>query len=183
MLSGPPLPLPHDFPLRQLLVLVQQVENDLGVWLRGCGRELRVSITGEKTRCRVLISGDLGLLLGSCGRVAVRQGTHPVVLGANVLIGWRALQVVTGTPYLPYEERLNEVFPGAQPNDDGFLVPVESRTPEDVLADCLTHGIPVVGSRIFYRAPNTQLAGGGGAAGGTGLIPEAETQGDAAGGS
>lgn len=74
------------------------------------------------------------------------------MLGANVLIGWRALQVVTGTPYLPCEERLNEVFPGAQVNDTGFLVPVESRTPEDVLADCLTHGIPVAGSRMSYRA-------------------------------
>lgn len=151
MFSGPPLPLPHDFPLRQLLVFLQ-VDNDLGVWLRGCGRELRVSLTTSGRRSKVLISGDLGLLLGSCGRVAVRQGTRPVVLGANVLIGWRALQVVTGTPYLPCEERLNEVFPGAQPNDDGFFVPVESRTPEDVLADCLTHGIPVTGSRILYRA-------------------------------
>jgi hypothetical protein len=74
------------------------------------------------------------------------------VLGADVLIGWRALQVVTGTPYLPCLERLAAVFPGVQLNPAGFHAPIESRTPEEMLADCLTHGIPVVGSRIIYRA-------------------------------
>lgn len=170
MFSGPPLPLPHEFPLAQLLTLTQATKG-VGAWVRGCPRQLRLHPTGLGRFGSVLISGDLGLLLGGCARVALREGAQPLVVEAEVLIQWRVLQVVTGTPYLPCPERLNEVFPGAQANHAGFFVPVESRPPEGVLADCLTHGIPVTGSRIIYRAPNAKLLGGGGAAGETGLSP------------
>ena len=125
----------------------------MGAWLRGCGRELRLYISAAGRCSSVLISGDLGLLLRRSSRVAVREGSQPVVLEAEVLIGWRALQVVTGTPYLPCLERLTALFPRAHLNPAGFQVPIESRAPEEVLADCLTHGIPVAGSRIIYRAP------------------------------
>lgn len=154
MFSGPPLPLPHGFPMRQLLTLIQARE-DVGVWLRGCGRELRLRTNAAGRYSSVLISGDLGLLLRCCSQVAVREGSHPVVLGAEVLIGWRALQVVTGMPYLPRLERLKEIFPGARLNPAGFHVPIERRPPEDVLADCLTRAIRVLGSRIVYCAPST----------------------------
>jgi hypothetical protein len=152
MFSGPPLPLPHDFPLRQLVTLVQY-RNDVGVWLRGSARGLRLSIRACGTSSKVLINGDLGLLLRSCAEVVVRQGSQPVVLGAQVLIGWRALQVVTARPYLPCLEWLRDIFPGANLETIGFRVPIDGRAPEDILADCLTHGIPVAGSRIVYRAP------------------------------
>jgi hypothetical protein len=75
------------------------------------------------------------------------------VLAAELLIQWRALQVVTGMPYIPCLERLTEIFPGAHLNPAGFHVPLSTRPPEEVLADCLAHGIPVAGSRIIYRKP------------------------------
>lgn len=76
-----------------------------------------------------------------------------VVLPAESIIQWRALQVVTATPYLP-AQRLSQVFPGAQLNPAGFHVPIRDRAPEEVLADCLTHEIPVLGSSILYCVPS-----------------------------
>ena len=99
------------------------------------------------------MSADLGLLLGRCSRVALREGKEAVVLEASQLIQWRALQVVTATPYLPKIERLKDLFPGADLNPAGFQVPIQGRPPEEVLADCLRHAIPVSGSRIVYSVP------------------------------
>jgi hypothetical protein len=152
MFSGPPLPLPHEFPLAQLLTLTQATKG-VGAWVRGCARQLRLHPTGPGRCGSVLISGDLGLLLGGCVRVALREGAQPLVVEAEVLIQWRALQVVTGTPYLPRLDRLREIFPGALLDHVGFRVPIQSRPPEEVLADCLTHEIPVAGSQIIYCAP------------------------------
>jgi hypothetical protein len=149
MFSGPPLPLSPDFPLQSLVTLTPALAH-LGAWVRGRTRDLPLSLTDY--RCQVLISGDLGVLLRRCQRVAVRQGTQPVVLEANRLIEWRALQVITGMPYLLPAELLREVFPGAQPRADGFEVPICDRAPEEVLADCLIHAIPVAKSQVVYRA-------------------------------
>ena len=104
-------------------------------------------------RWPVLISGDLGFLLRRCSEIAVREGSQPLVLESELLIQWRALQVVTGTPYLPGPERLKELFPQAEIDDLGFHVPTQSCAPEEVLANCVTHGIPVAESRIIYRVP------------------------------
>ena len=148
MFSGPPLPLPPDLPLRELLAYAAS-HGTLGAWMRGCRNGLRLYDAGE-SRCRVLISPDLGLLLGRCSHIALREGTELVVLEAERLIQWRTLQIVTATPFLPGLERLSTMFPGAHLDPSGFQVPIPASSPEEVLGECLTHGIPVSGTRILY---------------------------------
>jgi hypothetical protein len=82
-----------------------------------------------------------------------------VVLQAELLIQWRVLQVVTGTPYLPGLERLSDIFRTAHLGPTGFQIPIPTRTPEEVLRECLAYGIPVAGSRIVYaRAEEASIA-------------------------
>jgi hypothetical protein len=81
-----------------------------------------------------------------------------MVLDAEAIIRWRVLQVITGTPYLPAPERLRELFPEAELDDVGFHIPITKCPPEEVLADCLTHGIRVTGSRIVYCAPRVTIS-------------------------
>jgi len=100
----------------------------------------------------MLLSEDLGWLLGRCGHIAVREGQRPRILSADQLIEWRALQVITGCPHLDCGESWQRIFPGAYPESTGFGVPVGSRPPQEVLADCLAHGIEVKGTRITYRS-------------------------------
>jgi hypothetical protein len=152
MFSGPPLPLSPDVPLRQLVVHACP-PGILGAWMRGSTQELRLPGGPMRSGARILVSADLGLLLSRCNRVAVRENAELMVLDAELLIQWRVLQVVTGTPYLPGLERLWKWFPGFSPSPAGFSIPIATRSPEEVLADCITHGIPVAGSRIIYRAP------------------------------
>ena len=151
MFSGPPLPLPSDLPLNFLLDQVRPPET-LGAWTRAPTHRLQIHCPRGG---RILVSADLGLLLGRCSRVALREGNEAVVLEASQLIQWRALQVVTATPYLPEIERLKDIFPGANLDSTGFHVPIQCHAPEDLLADCLTHAIPVAGSRIVYCVPPT----------------------------
>jgi hypothetical protein len=106
----------------------------------------------------MLLSGDLGLLLSRCSHVAVRDRWRARVLTAEALIGWRALQVVTGTPGLPAGKTLQEIFPAAFLSDAGFCVPAEGATPEAVLAECLRRGILVTESRIVYRGGGPALS-------------------------
>ena len=101
----------------------------------------------------MLIAGDLGLLLRHCTRVLIREGNHAVLLQSELLIQWRALQVVTATPYLPCPHRLKELFPDSEIDHHSFQVPIRRCPPEAVLADCLTHGIPVAETHIIYRPP------------------------------
>jgi hypothetical protein len=101
----------------------------------------------------VLASPDLGFLLSRCDHVALREGEQLVVLEAEKVIHWRALQVATATPYLPGVDRLRAQFPGLRPNAGGLVVPIRTRSPEDVLAECLAVGIQVAGSRIVYSVP------------------------------
>jgi hypothetical protein len=150
MLSGPPLPLPHDIPVHQLLAYARQ-PGTLGAWVRGSVRTLHLYESASGDSHRLLIGPDLGLLLGRCDRVVLRMGTLPVVLDAEAIIRWRVLQVVTATPHLPPLERLNEIFPAARPDSSGFQIAISSRTPEHILAQCLAHGIPVRESRIIYQ--------------------------------
>jgi hypothetical protein len=152
MLSGPPLPLPHDIPLHQLLAHARQ-PGTLGAWVRGSVRTVHLYEAASGATHRLLIDPDLGHLLSRCNRVALREGNQPVVLDVEAVIRWRTLQVVTSSPYLPGLQQLHEIFPGAHLNSSGFQVAISSRTPEDVLAECLTHGIPVRESRIIYHAP------------------------------
>jgi hypothetical protein len=121
--------------------------------VRGAKHRLRVHSTSDNHLSPILVSADLGFLLSRCSRIAVREQTELVVLEAELLIQWRVLQVVTATPYLPCLSLLKEMFPGVRLNAAGFHVPTQSRSPEEVLADCMTHGIPVAGSRIIYQVP------------------------------
>jgi hypothetical protein len=98
----------------------------------------------------VLVSPDLGFLLGRCSRVAVREGQLPVVLEAEMVIQWRALQVATATPCLPGIERLQALFPGLRFSPSAVLVPLRTQSPEEVLAGCLAEGVPVTASRVVY---------------------------------
>ncbi|MEO8090952.1 MAG: hypothetical protein ABI703_11705 [Gemmatimonadales bacterium] len=98
----------------------------------------------------MLASSDLGFLLGCCEEVAVREGKRTVVLAADTVIQWRALQVAIATPYLPGLERLKALFPELQVTTNGFVIPLRRESPEEVLAYCLGEGVRVAGSRIVY---------------------------------
>jgi hypothetical protein len=151
MFMGPPLPLPSELPLEWLL---RQLSPGavFGAWVGQASRALQIRCLAGS---RILVSADLGLLLRSCSRVACREGSEPVVLPAELLIQWRALQVVTATPYLPGLERLSAAFRGARFDSDGFLVPIPHRSPEEVLAECVAVGMQISGSRIVYTVPST----------------------------
>jgi hypothetical protein len=158
MPAGPPLPIPSDYPLARLIDLVHPIDlgrsppGGLGVWLRDVASAIPMYVAARGRCCRMVLSGDLGLLLGRCSHVVVREGSRPQVLAAEALIQWRALQVVTSMPCLPSLERLQQIFPGAVCDRAGFRVPVGRITPEVVLGECLTHGIAVSESQIVYRA-------------------------------
>ncbi len=151
MFPGPPLPLRPDIPLWQLRSIVSTQRN-VGAWYSGSARWLRL-YGGSAGWCSgLLIAADLGLLLRRCSRVVVRQGLTIVLLESEVLIQWRALRVVTGIPYLPCPEWLQELFPGCEIDPTGFHVPTLKCPPEAVLAECLSQGIPVAETHIIYRA-------------------------------
>jgi hypothetical protein len=148
MFSGPPLPLSPDLPLRQLFIQAHH-PGTLGAWVRGSAQSLHLyEIAGHASR--VLISADLGFLLARCSRVALREGDQPIVLEADVLIQWRALQVATATPFLPGLERLRGVFPGLQITAGTVVIPLATQTSEEVLARCLAERLPVSGSHLVY---------------------------------
>jgi hypothetical protein len=150
MLSGPPLPLLPRCPLKQLIELGLAVEGALGIWIREVLSPIRLLAMARGRRCAMLLSQDLGFLLGRCSDVAVRERSSPRVLAADEIIRWRTLQVVTGTPHLPSFDFLEGIFPGAYVGTGGFNVPIGTGAPEVVLADCLEHGIQVKSSCIVY---------------------------------
>jgi hypothetical protein len=152
MLSGPPLPLPHSILLNQLLAYAR-LPGTLGAWVRGSTQVIHLYQTSSATFGRILVDADLGRLLRHCERIVLRHRAEPVVLDAAVIIHWRALQVVTSSPHLPSQERLNEMLPGARLECYGFQVPLRSRAPECVLAACLAQGIRVMESRVVYWPP------------------------------
>jgi hypothetical protein len=157
MFLGPPLPLSPDLPLADLLACACFPEP-LGAWVRPCVRTLRVYQFSPLARPWVLASPDLGSLLTRCKHVAIREGEGLIVLEAETVIHWRALQVATATPYLPGLARLQALFPGLRATSNGFSVPVGKESPEEVLALCLEEGMRVTGSRIVY-ARRTGLTG------------------------
>jgi hypothetical protein len=108
----------------------------------------------------VLASADLGFLLRRCVEVAVREGDRTIVLPSEMVIEWRALQVVTATPYLPGMDRLEALFPGLRSTPNGFLIPVVKWSAEEVLASCHEEGVGVTGSRIVYQPRDPSLRSG-----------------------
>jgi hypothetical protein len=149
MFSGPPLPLQLDLPLDFLLDNVR-VSEILGAWVK-CSTQLRLH-NATRTGGRILVSADLGFLLGRCNRVALREASTPVILDADTVIRWRTLQVITGLPYLPGIERLARQFPGIiRSGPLEVLIPIATGSPEEVLAECLAAGMQISGSRVVYR--------------------------------
>lgn len=120
--------------------------------MRFCRRRVRIYRVERPFLRQVLASSDLGFLLGRCARVAVREGRQVKVLASEAVIGWRALQVATATPYLPGLERLRELFPRLYVTDSGFRVPLHTQSAEEVLARCASEGLRVTGSRVVYCA-------------------------------
>jgi hypothetical protein len=152
MIEGPPLPLSPDLPLSSLLASTRSAEP-LGAWVRACVPQLQVYTLPFHTRGRVLASSDLGLLLGRCREIALREGERTTVLPADTVIRWRALQVVTATPHLPGVRRLRAQFPGMRMTVQGILIPIGRHSAEEVLAGCLCEGVRVAGSRVVYLPP------------------------------
>ena len=158
MLAGAPLPLlPQDL-LAPLIGLVQRFRlqptgPQLGVWLRNVTAPIPLCVTARGRSCRMLLSGDLGLLISRCNHIAIRVEHQTRVLAAEALIQWRALQVVMSTPCLPSPECLEQIFPGAVIEAAGFRVSLCSAVPEAILAACVMHGIGVTETRIVYAAP------------------------------
>ena len=147
MLSGPPLPLPLEFPLRLLTSLIQG-ERLAGAWIQGSGPGRRLTISANGRSVAVTIGQDLGQLLSCCARIVVRAASSPILVSAEALIHWRALQVVVGAAPRP---EVKEIFPDAELEPGGFTVSTETRSAEEVLANCVRHGIPVMESRVVYR--------------------------------
>jgi hypothetical protein len=151
MLAGPPLPLVPEYPLAQLIGLIdpRAAQADLGVWV-DFDALIPLYVTARGRSCRMVLSGDLGLLLGRCRHVAVRQEGQVRVLAVEMLMRWRTLEVVMPAGCSPSPERLQQIFPSAVIEPTGFRVRVDNVPPESVLAECLTHGLPVAESRITY---------------------------------
>jgi hypothetical protein len=150
MFAGPPLPLSPDFPLRRLLPLIHD-RQQIGAWVGHSGVRHRLTISADGRCAAVMIGEDLGELLGCCSHLVLRSGAGAVVVAAEGVIRWRALQVVTGLPHLPSVERLRQIFPEAEVEATGFKISTQCSSPEEVLANCIEHGVQVRESRIVYR--------------------------------
>lgn len=157
MFLGPPLPLSPDLPLSELLARAR-FPGPLGAWVRPCIRTLRVHQLSPPACRWVLASPDLGFLLTRCNHIAIREGERLVVLEAERVIHWRALQVATATPYLPGLARLQGLFPELHATASGFVVPVRKESAEEVLALCVEEGMLVTGSRIVYARAEGKAA-------------------------
>ena len=146
-----PLPLGPEYPLAQLIGLLDpgKAQAPLGVWV-DFDAMILLFVTAGGRSCQMLLSGDLGLLLRRCDHVAVRQESQVRVLAAEKLLRGRTLEVITPTGCSPSQERIQQIFPQAVMERTGFRVPVDSVPPETVLAECLTHDVPVAESRITY---------------------------------
>jgi hypothetical protein len=150
MFAGPPLPLSPDFPLRRLLQFIHD-KQQVGAWVAHSGSRHRLTISADGRCAAVTVGEDLGELLGCCSHLVLRGGADALVIAAEAVIRWRALQVVTGTPYLPSAERLRQIFPEAELDATGFRISTRCSSPEELLANCLERGVQVKESRIVYR--------------------------------
>src|SRR4051794_34548009 len=113
MLNGPLLPLLPEYPLAQLVGLIDtpDVREPLGAWVTGIDAAISICVTARGRCGRMLLSGDLGLLLGRCRRVAVRQGAQSHVLTADAIMRLRTLEVGITKESAQNSERLQEIFP------------------------------------------------------------------------
>jgi hypothetical protein len=147
---GSPSPLLPSSPLALVLRLARRGEQ-IGAWVRGIGHRLRRGYA-PAGGVRLALSGDLGVLLRRCERVAVRLGAGVVLLPADELIALRVLEVVLGLPYLPPADRLRVLYPALRVHEGVLSLPIGPDSPEEALGLCAADRIPVVASRIRYLA-------------------------------
>jgi hypothetical protein len=99
----------------------------------------------------LLLADDLGYLLRRCPSIVVRDGEEPVALPAPLLLGWRVLEIVLASPYLPPARQLRDLFPAARVREGLVDLPLGLGSAEEALAACAAEGIAVGQSRILYR--------------------------------
>ena len=69
----------------------------------------------------------------------------------------RVLQVATATYHLSALARLQALFPGLHVTTQGFLIPLQNESPEEVLSTCVREGVRVVGSRVVHGVVGPSL--------------------------
>ena len=151
MFPGSPARLRPAAPLRSLLPLAR-AGSVLGIWLRGCGRPAAIRCHGPEGNRHLLAAEDLGFLLHRCSEVAVQDGGRVAPVPAGVLIGWRVLEIVLATPYLPSPHQLRALFPTARIREGMVALPIGLGSAEEALAVCAAAHLPVAATRIAYRA-------------------------------
>jgi hypothetical protein len=150
MFPGAPSRLPSSYPLRHALGFAHPGEP-LGAWVRAARWPVHLRAGG-----RVLLAGtDLGFLLRRCRRVLLRVAGRPLVLASEALIEWRTLQIVIGAPYLPQVQEVRSLFPELTVGEGRLSLPLGLAPAEPALAACAAARLPVVATRIEYRAPSS----------------------------
>jgi hypothetical protein len=136
----------------QSLIPLARPGSVLGVWLRGCLRPAALRCLGLGGARHLLVAQDLGYLLCRCARVVVRDGERLTPVPSAVLVGWRVLEVVLATPYLPRPDQLRELFPAARVHEGLLTLPLGLGSAEEALAVCAAARLPVAATRIAYLA-------------------------------
>ena len=145
MFPGSPAPLATGTPLISV-VRFAVPGSVLGVWARD-SRRLQAWRSGGR---ELLVGRDLGGLLRRCDRVVVGDGGRPVALATSLLIRWRVLEIVLGTPFLPPPAQLRLLFPGLRIDPGTLTIPLGLGSAEEALAVCARDQVPVVSTRIAY---------------------------------
>jgi hypothetical protein len=151
MFPGSPARLRPTVPLHALIPLARPGVV-LGIWLRACGRPAAIRCRGPDGLRHLLASEDLGYLLRRCSEVALRDGERVTLVPAGVLLGWRVLEVVLATPYLPSPAQLRALFPSARVGEGVIALPIGLGSAEEALAACAGERLPVAATRIVYLA-------------------------------
>jgi hypothetical protein len=151
MFPGSPARLRPATALRAILPLARP-DIVLGVWLRGCARPAALRCRGTGGLRHLLAADDLGYLIHRCGQVVVRDGERVAPVPAAVLLGWRVLEIVLATPYLPDPDQLRTLFPAARVRQGVVALPIGLGSAEEALAVCAAARVPVAATHIGYLA-------------------------------
>ncbi len=150
MFSGPPLPLPSEFPLLQLIPLIPQ-RPQVGAWVRGAGAGHRLTIMANGRCATVVIGEDLGQLLCCCTHVVLRSHDRRGCTGRGRADSVARPPGCYRHPIFARSSASGPHLPGARLEPTGFSVPITIRSPEEVLSECVRRGIRVTESRVVYR--------------------------------
>lgn len=75
-----------------------------------------------------------------------------MALAASLLIGWRVLEIVLGTPFLPPPAQLRTLFPALRNVQGSIAIPIGLGSAEEALSVCARERVPVVSTRIAYQS-------------------------------